>query len=340
MSGITKTNVFFFLYSYDFLEMYLPDCGRSKHTIESYRDTLTLFKRFVITEEGMDIRRFTFNDCTCDFVFSFLDWLKESGNIETTRNHRLAGLKGYLDYCAYRNVAIESIASQIEAVKPYPTTKREKPVLTDAQMSLILDQAPRDRKGRRNAILLLLLYETAARVSEIVNLNVIDLHLNPSEPYVKLSGKGKKERIIPLVDRLPTILETYISEFSAPLGTDILFYSMHGGKPQRLSSRSIESILKQYSDAARIHDPTIPPRVHPHMFRRSKATYLYQHGMALEQVSTLLGHSQLETTRVYAKPSLQQLRIVIEKITPKSDQEQQPLWQGKEDEISRRLGLR
>jgi len=340
MSGTIQTNVFFFLYSYDFLEMYLPGCGRSMHTIESYRDTLTLFKRFVTTAAGLDIRKFTFNDLTCDFVFSFLDWLNENGSIETTRNHRLAGLKGYLDYCAYRNIAIESIASQIEAVKPYPTTKREKPVLTDTQMSLILDQAPKDRKGRRNAILLLLLYETAARVSEIANLNVSDLHLDRSEPYVKLSGKGKKERIIPLVDRLPVILKTYVAEFPGRLGTDLLFFSMHGGKPERLSARSIESILKQYSDAARIHDSTIPPGVHPHMFRRSKATYLYQHGMALEQVSTLLGHSQLETTRVYARPSLPQLRAVIEKITPKSDQEQQPLWQGKEDEIARRLGLR
>lgn len=340
MSEIIKTNVFFFLYSYDFLEMYLPGCGRSTHTIESYRDTLTLFKRFVTIAEGLDIRKFTFKDCSFDFIFSFLEWLKKNGSAETTRNHRLVGLKGYVDYCAYRNVAIESIASQISAVKPFPTTKREKPVLTDTQMSMILDQAPKDRKGRRNAILLLLLYETAARVSEIANLNVSDLHLNQSEPYVKLSGKGKKERIIPLVDKLPTILETYVTEYPTPLGTDILFYSMHGGKPERLSSRSIEAILKQYSDAARVQDPTIPPGVHPHMFRRSKATYLYQHGMALEQVSTLLGHSQLETTRVYAKPSLQQLRAVIEKITPKSDQEQVPLWHGKEDEISRRLGLR
>ncbi|NCB71820.1 MAG: integrase, partial [Clostridia bacterium] len=299
MSSKPLSNVFFFLYSYDFLEMYLPDCGRSTHTIESYRDTLTLFKRFVTTVKGLDIRRFTFNACSCDFVFSFLDWLKEKGSIDTTRNHRLEGLKGYLDYCAYRNVAIESIASQIEAVKPYPTTKPEKPVLTDAQMSLILRQAPDDRAGRRNTILLLLLYETAARVSEIVNLRVSDLHLDQPECYVKLSGKGKKERIVPLVDKLPSILNSYVQGYPIPLGTDILFYSMHGGKPERLSSRSVEAILKQYADAARIQDPTIPSKVHPHMLRRSKATYLYQHGMALEQVSTLLGHSQLETTRVY-----------------------------------------
>ena len=340
MSKIIQTNVFFFLYSYDFLEMYLPGCGRSTHTIESYRDTLTLLKRYVTTARGLDIRRFTFNDCTCDFVFSFLDWLKENGNIVTTRNHRLAGLKGYLDYCAYRNVAIESIASQIEAVKPYPATKNEKPVLTDTQMSLILRQAPNDRTGRRNAILLLLLYETAARVSEIVNLRVSDLHLARSECYVKLSGKGKKERIVPLVDKLPAILHTYMQEYPASLGTDILFYSIHRGKPEGLSVRSVEAILRQYAETARIQDPTLPPKTHPHMLRRSKACFLYQHGMPIEQVSTLLGHSQIETTRVYAKPSLQQLRSVIEKIIPKSDQEQLPLWEGKEDEISKRLGLR
>jgi len=339
MNNKPQSNVFFFLYSYDFLEMYLPGCGRSTHTIESYRDTLTLFKRFIIVK-GLDIRRFTFNDCSCDFVFSFLDWLKGNGNVETTRNHRLRGLKGYLDYCAYKNVAIESIANQIEAVKPHPTIKSEKPVLTDIQMSLVLRQAPNDRTGRRNAILLLLLYETAARVSEIVNLRVSDLHLDRPECYVKLSGKGKKERIVPLVDKLPAILHTYVQEYPASLGTDILFYSMHRGRPEGLSVRSVEAILKQYAETARIQDPTLPQKTHPHMLRRSKACYLYQHGMPLEQVSTLLGHSQIETTRIYAKPSLQQLRSVIEKIVPKSDLEQLPLWEGREDEISKRLGLR
>lgn len=267
MSKKLQPNVFFFLYSYDFLEVYLPDCGRSPCTIESYRDTLTLFKRFMTTAKGLDIRKFTFNDCTCDFVFSFLEWLKEGGNTETTRNHRLAGLKGYLNYCAYRNVAIESIACRMEAVKPYPTIKAEKPVLSDTQMSLILAQAPKDRKGRRNVVLLLLLYETAARVSEIAALNVSDLHLNHSAPYLRLSGKGKKERIIPLVDRLPSILQAYLTEFSDSLGTDILFYSMHRGKPERLSTRSIEAILKEYSDAARVQDPTIPLKIHPHLLR-------------------------------------------------------------------------
>ncbi len=78
MSKFTKTNIFFFLYSYDFLEMYLSSCGRSVHTIESYRDTLTLFKRFVTTARGLDIRKFTFNDCTCDFIFPSLTGSKKT----------------------------------------------------------------------------------------------------------------------------------------------------------------------------------------------------------------------------------------------------------------------
>lgn len=252
----------------------------------------------------------------------------------------MIGLKGYLDYCAYRNVAIESIANQIEAVKPHPTTKFEKPVLTDTQMSLILRQASNDRAGRRNAILILLLYETAARVYEIVNLRVSTLHLGSPESYVKLSGKGEKERIVPLVDKLPAILHTYVQEYPASLGTDILFYSIHRGRPEVLSVRSVEAILMKYVEYSRIQDPTLPLKTHPHLLRRSKACFQYQHWMPIEQVSTLLRHSQFKTTRVYAKPSLQQLRSVIEKIIPKSDQELLPLWEGKEDEISKQLGLR
>lgn len=340
MSTSSSSNTFFFLYSYDFLEVYLPDCGRSKHTIESYRDTLTLFKRYVQRVMGLDIRGFKFHDCTVNIIFAFLSWLKMNGNKETTRNHRLAGMKAYLNYCAFRNVAIEEIVHRIEVIKPQPRTTREKEILQEEQISLILSQASKKGKGKRNSVLLLLLYETAARVSEIVNLNVSDFYLNRAEPFLKLSGKGKKERIIPLVDKLPSILERYIAENPIQLGTDIMFYSMHLGLPQRLSVRSVQELLIQSANDARKQDPSIPEKVHPHMLRRSKATFLYQHGMALEQVSTFLGHSQLETTRIYAKPSTKQLRQMIERVTPQQDIDNPPLWVGKEDEVAKRLGLR
>ncbi len=333
-------STFFFIYSFDFLESFLPGCGRSRHTIESYRDTLTLFKDFVVETHKDGLSRFSFSSCTQDTVLAFLSWLEKRDNCASTRNHRLAGIRCYIDYCAYRNVAIEAISHKIGGIRPSPVVKREKMTLSPAQVKLVAEMAGSSTHERRNRMIILLLYETAARVSEIVSLNTSDVHLDTEHPYLKISGKGRKERIVPLVGKMPLLLGRYIEDYPAKRGTDILFFSMHDGLPKRLSQRSIQTFLSQYAGRARTVDPSIPEKIHPHMFRRSKATYLYQHGMALEQVSTLLGHSQLETTRIYAKPSMEQLKQAIDKVTPEADKLQEPLWIGREDELMQRLGLR
>ena len=101
----------------------------------------------------------------------------------------------------------------------------------------------------------------------------------------------------------------------------------------------MQRIISQYANIARKTCPDMPASVHPHMFRRTRATNLYQDGVALELVSVVLGHAHLETTKIYAKPSLRQIRDAMESVpTPVEDEE--PLWVGNEDEMARMCGLR
>lgn len=329
----------FFAYSFEFLEVYLPSqVGRSANTVESYRDTLTLFKRFVTEVRRTRLRDFTFADCTRDLVFAFLGWLKGEGNSDSTRNHRLAGLKGYLAFAADKDVSLESIRLAVLSIRPYPEVQQEKETVSPEQMLLILAQIPKTGKGVRNRMLLLTLYESAARVSEIVTLKIGNLRLDAEYPLIHVYGKGKKERYIQISRNLAATLSDYSKRLDGV--TDILFPTRKNGGLTGLSARSVQSMLQQYADEARERDPSIPDRVHPHMLRRSKATTLYQNGTPLEFVSSLLGHAQLETTRIYAKPSMEQMRTEIEKSVPEEDVKAVPLWAGKKEKEARFLGLR
>lgn len=334
------SNIYFFDYSLTFLQDYLPKRGRSVHTIDSYRDTLTIFKDW-LGVTGKNFASFKFSEFTADIAYSFLEWLKnDRGNSEETCNHRLHDLCGYVDYCVTQNVALASVYTLLKRVKPYKTIKRIRQWLTREQVMLIIDCCPNTRKGKRDKVIILMLYETAMRVSELSNLTLGNVYLDDKDSFIQIVGKGKKERTIPLIDSVSKTLKNFIDEYVKEDGSEFIFYTMHNGKPEHISSRSIQEMIVRCAEKARLIDPSIPEKVHPHMFRRSRATNLYQSGMALEQVSSLLGHSQLETTRIYAKASIAQIRENMEKATPQADIDAEPIWKGKTKDLSKMYGLR
>ena len=335
-----NTKIYFLDHSLLFLQDYLPKRGRSVHTISSYRNILTIFKDW-LEATGKDFTKFKFTEFTADTAYNFLEWLKsERGNSEETCNHRLNDLRGYVDYCVTQDVALASVDTLLKRVKPYKTVKKIKEWLTSEQMKLIIDSCPDTKKGKRDKLIILMLYETAVRVSELATLTIGNVYLDDEFPFVQLVGKGKKERTIPLVGNVPKLLKGFIEEYVKEDGSEYIFYAMHNGKPEHISSRSIQEMIARCADKARLTDPTIPERVHPHMFRRSRATSLYQNGMVLEQVSSLLGHSQLDTTRIYAKASTEQIRENMEKATPQKDIDAVPAWTGKTKDLSKLYGLR
>ena len=172
-------------------------------------------------------------------------------------------------------------------------------------------------------------------------MRLCDITLHGNHPCILIEGKGKKERRISLTEKTVGHLKQFLQVFHSNSAPDAdLFSTTNKGVTKAMSSGNVQRILKKYADIARIYCEDIPKSVHPHMFRRTRATNLYQEGVPIELVATILGHAQVETTKLhYAKPSLTQMRESMESVpTPAANEE--PLWLGNEEEMARACGLR
>ena len=332
----------FFSLTWDFVNGYLPkQAGHSIDTVESYRDSLTLFRRFLTDTQRKSLAKFKFSDCTKDCIYSFREHLLQSGNKPSTVNVRVTAIRTYLNYAADRDISIQSIALAISQIKPLKKLHKEMEVLSEDALAAILSAPPQTKMGLRDRTILITLYDSAVRLSELLKIRIGDMNLDSEYPYVFIRGKGNKERTVQLTEKSVGHLKEYIHVFHPnPSGDTFLFSTTIKGNTDKMSSGNVQRILKQYSDIARCACSDTPISVHPHMLRRTRATNLYQDGVAIELVSTVIGHARVETTKShYAKPSVCQLRNAIESV-PTPAKNEVPLWIGDEEEMARRCGLR
>ena len=175
-------------------------------------------------------------------------------------------------------------------------------------------------------MMLILLYDSGARVQELADLNISSLHIGEVNPYITLVGKGRKSRNVPLMAKTVKHLNVYIQEFHPGNEEAPLFYSILGGKPHRLSTDSISLVLKNAADMARKNCDEIPDNVHCHLIRKTKAMDLYRNGVPLPFIMQLLGHESMSTTSgFYAFATLEMMSEAINKSAPKVDDDEK-LW--------------
>ncbi len=185
------------------------------------------------------------------------------------------------------------------------------------------------RAGRRDAVLLSVLYDTGARVQELVDLTAGDVRLDPPS-QVRLMGKGRKMRAVPLMDPTAEILRAYLHEngldrpehFDRPL-----FQNGHGG---RLSRSGVRYILVKYVEAVRKIHPAFTQPVSPHSLRHTKGMHLLQSGVSLDVIRDFLGHADAKTTEIYARANLEMKRDALEKVAGHLPLSTIPFW--KQDE--------
>jgi integrase/recombinase XerD len=218
-------------------------------------------------------------------------------------------------------------------------TRRPVGHLSEAAVKALLAQPdPKTVKGMRNRMMLILLYDTGVRVQELVDLRVSDLQLQAKNPFIIVTGKGSKTRSVPLMDKTVSHLREYLKRFHAEDGAARpLFYSERSGEPHKLSTDAVAVILKTYGNIARRTCAEVPERVHPHLFRHTRAMDLYRAGMPLSYVAEFLGHVSVNTTDIYASADVGMLRKAVEKAGPESA-EQSPVWKD-EESLKKLCGL-
>lgn len=330
----------FFSKTLDFLTCYLPtQLHKSQNTIRSYRDALTIFRRYITESLHTTIRTFCFSDCSYEILLGFLDYLRSKGNSEATCNYRLTAVRSYLWYAADLDISIQSVALSASNIPHLRTPKKTRETISKDDMAALLSAPPATKRGKRDQLILVLLYDSAIRVSELLDLDVRSVNLNAEIPYIRVFGKGEKERIVSITDKTAEHIRAYLKLYHSSNDPDQpLIYTEIKGHKGRMSVGNVERIIKKYVEELRPTHPTLPQTVYPHMFRRTRSTNLYQDGIELELISRILGHSSTETTRIYAVPSMEMMRKAMESGYLAVDEKQQ--WPDDDDEIARLCGLR
>lgn len=337
----------FFKFVRNFLLIYLPKnrCC-SQNTVKAYRDTIHLLRVFMKEQKGLSFTKITFDRLDPALVSEFLDWLQTERKCSaSTRNHRLAALKSFFKYAAQEDASL--MFAYIELGK-VPVKRSPGPRITymsELALATLLQQPDEGTKrGIRDRFFMIFLYDTGARIQEVLDLRLKDLHLNDSVPCVYLTGKGQKTRVVPLLKKTLLHLDLYMKHFhpeSMRRSDDLLFYTVIKGKAGKMSPDNVASFLNRYGASARLTCPEVPERVHPHLFRHTRAMHLYQSGMPLSYIKDFLGHVSVNTTDIYASTDVSMLKAALERTYVDSDvPPETPVWQDNEELLLHLCGLK
>ena len=312
-----------------FSEYLVGERGASSHTIRSYSNTFTHLLVFMDEKEHIKADNLLIDHFDRKVVLRFLDWLqtsKQCGN--ATRNQRLAALHSFFKYMQYEDVKRMALWQEILSIKVKRHERKSVYYLTVEGIKLLLEQIPTDNPtGRRNLALISLMYDSGARVQEIIDLSPSSLRIT-KPACVTLFGKGNKKRIVPLQDNQVALLQGYMKENSLDDYANNqrpLFTNNRGG---RLTNAGITYILNIYADMARKKNPDLIPHISPHTLRHSKAMHLLQAGVNLVYIRDMLGHVSIQTTEIYARADSKQKREALEAayIDVIPNAENQGLW--------------
>lgn len=237
-----------------------------------------------------------------------------------------------------RVIAIQADVERIRYRKPPPALVG---YLTKEELSIFLAQPNcKKRTGFRNMVFLVLMYDTAARCQEMLDLRIQDLVLHRTSPCVYFTGKGNKTRVVPILPKTAEHLRSYLKKFHPAENRkrdDYVFYA-YGGPQRPMSPDTVAAFVKKYGESARHVCTSIPERVHPHMLRHTRAMHLYQDGVPLAMVSEFLGHAQIETTKIYAHADTEMKRKAIQQAANKlNDTIPDALWNTDDEEMMLKL---
>jgi integrase/recombinase XerD len=284
----------------------------SPQTIDSYRDAFRLLLQFVHKRLRIEPASLSVATLDASVILSFLDSLEaDRHNCVRSRNIRLAAIRSFLRWLTLRDPELVGLATRILAIPAKRTDRRLIQPFTREEMEALLAAPDRSRWiGRRDHALLLTLYNTGARVSEITALRRDQVIFGRST-FVHLLGKGRKERDVPLWANTARVLKTWFQELEGT-GIALAFPSARGG---RLSRNGVDHILKQ--EVARANFPSLSKkRIHPHAVRHTTGAHLLQSGVDISVIALWLGHESTETTHIYIEADLAAKERALQHLAP------------------------
>lgn len=332
----------------DFFQVYLPKqkCY-SENTVTSYKYAFNLFFDFLNCRKGIGMAKITIDCFSGESVAEFMEWLSgERNNSASTCNQRLMALRSFAKYNGTKDFSQLSFYAEMRAVPAKKNSPKMVDFLSESALEILLKQ-PNTQKASeiRNQFFMILMYDTAARCQEMLDIRIKDICFNGKTPYLYLTGKGKKTRSVPMMDATYQHLLKYLEKFHPGYKqntNEFLFYVTTRGVRHQMSQDTVEVFMKRYGKAAKPVCPDMPDKVHPHQLRHTRAVHLYRSGMPLSILSEFLGHCSEETTRIYAYADTEMKRKAIDKAT--SDiaiPEEEAIWDESDDETLRKLaGLR
>jgi site-specific recombinase XerD len=285
----------------------------SPNTLRSYRDSVTLLLRHVAAQRRKPVDKLDIGDLEAGRIVAFLQDLEDKRrNSVATRNVRLAAIHAFFRYLAASDPDWIEQSQRILGVPFKRTRARPVEYLECEEIQAVLGSIPRTTtSGRRDYALLAMMFNTGARVQEILDLRPCDLQLG-RPAHVRLVGKGRKERVCPLWSQTAYLLKNLLAE-SATLAdsTRPLFLNSQG---QPLTRFGVRYLLRKHCDRARTTAPSLKrKRLHPHSMRHSTAVHLLRSGIDFVTISQWLGHSSVNTTNRYATVDIEMKRAAITK---------------------------
>ena len=332
-------------YICSFLEDYAPNQRTtSEHTLKSYRMTLTLYIGFL-----EEIKRITpsmlASSCFQQPVIEeWLNWLRDSrGCSPETCNVRLSSMRVFLDYLGSRDIKYLCLSNNASSIKKRKTTKKHVTGMSRDAVKAILNVPDVSSKtGKRDLTFMVVLYATAARMDELLDMKISQLHLEADRPYITIIGKGRKIRNLYILPKAKAHIQSYLKEFHGtnPNADDYVFYSRNIGKSGKMTQPAIDKMLKKYAATAHISCEEVPLKLHAHQFRHAKASHWLDDGMNIVQISFLLGHSDVRTTMIYLDVTTEAELKAMATLEDESEEKVTKKWKAPGNKLSSFCGLK
>lgn len=293
-----------------FFSDYLPrQKGLSPHTVAAYRDAVKLLLCYVADTLNRSVDTLDVETISPELVSRFLDYLEQVRTCQvSTRNARLAAMRSLFAFIAREEPVL---MLQCQAIRSLPLKRTEHKTvayLEEGEMQALLNAVDSDsRTGVRDRALLLVLYNTGARVSEVVELCSEDLRLHGACPQVKLLGKGRKQRSCPLWPETVEALEVYLRERTPKDPTTANVFLNANGAP--MTRFGIRYITRKYGALA-LPEPGAKA-VNPHSLRHTTAMHLLRAGNDINMIGFWLGHADVNTTHIYVEIDMAMKRNML-----------------------------